>query len=116
MEPTAFALLARIHLRTDGADHTTPALREAVGLLTAAAAPARAERLLPREGEAPNLVARLAVWALRRVDASTIAAAAAVLDRDDAGADAPTLLDDLRVVPVRAPAQPATASRSAPAC
>lgn len=80
MDTTAFPLLARIHALTDGASDTTPALREAVAVLTAAAVPDRAASLRPSATESPVLVARLAVWALRRVGPDAVAAATAVLD------------------------------------
>lgn len=79
MDSTAFSLLARIHELTDGASTTTPELRHAVAVLTAAASPGRAARLAPRAGEPPVLVARLAVWALRRVGPDVVADAARVL-------------------------------------
>ena len=54
---------------------TTPESRRAVTVLTAAADPARADRLRPREGEPGPLVGRLAVWALHRVDDDVVAVA-----------------------------------------
>lgn len=80
MDTNGFALLARIHALTDGTATTTPELRAAVATLTAAADPGRADRLAPRPGEPPVLVARLAVWALRRVEADAVEAATAALD------------------------------------
>lgn len=79
MHPDAFPLLAAVHARTDGATTTDADLRRAVTALVAAAAPARADRLAPRPGEHPALVARLAVWALRRVGPDAIAEATAAL-------------------------------------
>lgn len=87
MHDAAFPLLHAIHRATDGASTTTPRLRGAVAVLTSAADPARADRLVPLPGESPVLVARLAVWALRRVDEPTIRAAHAVL----LGCDDPSL-------------------------
>ena len=90
--------MSRIHLLTDGADHTTAALRSAVAHLTAAADPGRAERLRPRAGEAPALVARLAAWAVHQVDGATIEQALAILDADRDGS-LMALLDTKTAVP-----------------
>lgn len=79
MDTTAFPLLARIHSMTDRGGVAAPELLAAVAVLVRAADPIHAERLVPRPGEAPALVARLAVWALRRTDATAIAAASQIL-------------------------------------
>lgn len=92
LSPAGFRLIGRVHALTDGQSSTTPALREAVAVLTAAAEPDRAERLRPRSGEPPALVARLAVWAARRVDDATVARASAILDRSR-DAELATLLE-----------------------
>ncbi|MEE8600845.1 hypothetical protein [Euzebya tangerina] len=81
LSPAAFTLIGRIHALTDGQRVASPGLREAVAVLTAAAEPDRAERLHPRSGEPPALVARLAVWAARRVDDTTVLRASAILDQ-----------------------------------
>lgn len=72
---TGFRLLALLDHRCLGRRFAPPEVLEAVAVLTAAADPARAERLRPRPGEPPALIARLAVWALRQVDDRTARAA-----------------------------------------
>lgn len=79
MDRSAFPFLAEIHRRTDGRSVAPKEVRDAVQVLTAAADPARADRLAPQAGEPASLVARLAVWALRQVGPEVIATADAVL-------------------------------------
>ena len=75
-----FALLDRLVRRMEDDRHADPVTREAVDLLTAAAAPDRAAQLAVHPGEPPVLVQRLAVWALRRVTEDVVAEAMRVLD------------------------------------
>lgn len=79
MDRTAYPFLSEIHRRTDGRPVAPKEVRDAVRVLTAAADPARADRLAPRPSEPASLVARLAVWALHQVGPDVIAAADAVL-------------------------------------
>lgn len=75
LSPAAFSLLADLHRRLDGRRCASSDVLAAVGLLTAAAAPERAERLRPASCDPPVLVGRLASWALHRVDDAVIRAA-----------------------------------------
>lgn len=75
-----FALLDRLVRRMADDGHADPRTRAAVDVLTSAADPDRADRLAIRPGEAPALVERLAVWALRRAPVEAVADADAVLD------------------------------------
>ena len=79
LDTPAFALLDRLvrRMAAEGVDDRT---RRAVDLLTTAADPDRAERFAIRPAEAPALVERLTVWALRRVDDAAVTLAADVLD------------------------------------
>lgn len=78
LDSARFDLLDRIvgRLRDGEVDDAT---RRTVSLLTAVTNPDRAPRLAVRPGEPAVMVERLAVWALRRVDDETVAAAADLL-------------------------------------
>lgn len=78
----AFPFLADLTSRLDGRATATPDVLEAVALLTATADPRRADRLRPRPGEPAALVLRLAIWALRQVDAGTVLLAHSMLQQD----------------------------------
>lgn len=68
----AFPFMTQLSRQLKARSTASTEVLQAVGLLTATADPARAERLRPRAGEPPALIERLAVWALHRVDADTI--------------------------------------------
>ena len=74
-----FALLDRLVRRMADAG-VDDRVRRTVDALTTAADPDRAGRLAIRPTEAPVLVERLAVWALRRVDDGAVARATTILD------------------------------------
>lgn len=75
-----FALLDRIVQRLSRGTPVDESTRRAVSVLTAAADPARADRLAVQPGEPAVIVERMAAWALRRAPDEAVAAAAAVLD------------------------------------
>ncbi len=86
-----FALLDRLVRRMADRGHADTLTRFVVDVLTSTADPHRADRLATRATEAPAMVERLAVWALQRVDAATVARASALLD-DRVGSDDVTLV------------------------
>ncbi len=94
MDTPHFALLDRISRRMADRRQVDDLTRLAVTLLTGAADPQRADRLAVQPGEAPALVERLAVWALRRAPDDAVAQAARILDEgqvaDVAGTDSRT--------------------------
>lgn len=83
LDTRRFALLDRLVRRMDRDGQVTDEVREAVDMLTAAADPARADRLAVQPGEPAVLTERLAVWALRRTTDRAVADATRLLD--DAG-------------------------------
>lgn len=74
------ALLDRLVRRMADDGHADTMTRAAVDVLTAAAAPDRADRLALLPTEPPALVERLAAWALRRAPIDAVTHAERVLD------------------------------------
>ncbi|MBW3665602.1 MAG: hypothetical protein KY469_21105 [Actinobacteria bacterium] len=107
-----FALLDRLVHRLGADGHVSDDVRRAVDLLTAAAAPERADRLAVRPGEPPAIVERLAVWALARTTDAAVATATGLLD--DAMREPVTASEDDRVLLGSAAQQPQSAGSATP--
>lgn len=75
-----FTLASAVARRLAGRRTADPLTLEVVAVLTAAADPARADRLRPRANEPAPLVERLMTWALHRADDDAVARAIAMLD------------------------------------
>lgn len=80
MDTQHFALLDEISRRMADHRQVDDLTRLVVTALTEAADPQRADRLAVQPGEAPALVERLAVWALRRAPDDAVARATRILD------------------------------------